>query len=99
MKSRGDLMINDLSNILRNLSDSSSYNKAPPVGPPIEYPTLSTEELEKIQESVFGRALGNEYAYDRLRLIEDPEIIDVEPLITEEIDGLNLWSIDGVTKL
>ena len=90
-----ELMFESLSDIFRNLSDSKTYNLAPPIGPPTVYPILSSEELQKIQESLFGRANGNEYAYDRLKMIEHPKCPIVRELIPKELDGMNIWSIDG----
>jgi len=88
-------MFEHVSEILRNLSDSETYNLAPPIGPPIEYPTLTFEELEVIQQVVFGKVLGDDYAYESLKLLEEPRMFTIDPLTKEELDGQKIWGIDG----
>ena len=88
-------MFESLTSIFRNISDAETYNSSPPIGPPLDYPTLTSEELYKIQETIFGRVIGNEYAYDRLKMIEHPACKYVDRPSVEELDGMNIWGIDG----
>ena len=63
-------MLEGFSKILRTLNNSNVYGKKPPYGPPDEYPTIGTEELDKLHESITGSVMSiNTYEY--MRLVED----------------------------
>ena len=92
------MLVSDLSRMLRTISEADSYNLKPPVGPPIGYPKLSEEDLEMSKRTAYGQALGSEYAYQSVELIEDPAPIYVGFPEPESLYGRSVWSIDGSNK-
>lgn len=92
-------IIEEMSLMLSTISEAQIYNKKPPSGPPTEYPTLSSEELDLARKTADGHLLGVEAAYSKITLMEDQLApIDVDLPSPESLDGEFIWGIDGSNK-
>ena len=98
-KSEYNNLIGGISSILSTMEDSRSYNLRPPVGPPTEYPTLSSEELDMLKRTAYGQLLGKDSAYSHIKLLENRlEPINVDMPDSQSLDGKSIWAIDGSNK-
>lgn len=89
-------LVTSFGGIFGSLNDGKSYQDAPPKGPPEELPTLTNEELNALQQTVFGEDLHTAgYAYSSIKLIENPEPVTIEMPTVEALDNLNVCGIDG----
>lgn len=85
--------------MLGTISEAQNYNKKPPSGPPTEYPTLSSEELDLARKTADGHLLGVEAAYSKITLMEGQLApIDVDLPSPQSLDGEFMWGIDGSNK-
>ena len=46
------MLVKDMAQILRTISDSESYYQKPPIGPTDNYPVLTEEELESMKKTL-----------------------------------------------
>ena len=92
------MLVSELSKMLETISDARSYNQKPPIGPPSDRPTLSSEELEMSQRTAYGQALGTDYAYKSIELIEDPAPVIIGFPEVSTLENQSVWSIDGSSK-
>jgi hypothetical protein len=91
-------VIEEFSNILRALSTSTEYYSAPPSGPPEQYPSLSNNELERLQQTVYGTIFGGKSAYSYMKLVGEPAPVTINLPSPDELSNKSLWSIDGSNK-
>lgn len=93
------MLVSELSKVLRTISDAGTYNKKPPIGPPADFPSLSSEELEALQQTAYGQVLGKDYAYSSIELVEDGLTpVDVGLPEPSSLRDQFIWSIDGSNK-
>ena len=91
-------MFTGLSAILETISSADSYNKKPPIGPPEDRPTLTDEDLEKLQQTAYGQMLGKDYAYSSIKLVGDIAPVDIEFPAPKSMYNKHIWGIDGSNK-
>ena len=92
-------MLDGFTNILRTLNPSEVYSEKPPYGPPDEYPVLTNEELERLQESLTGISVGDRSAYTYMKMVDTdltPKNVRL-PRPHHLVDN-SIWSIDGSSK-
>jgi len=93
------MLVNDLTMVLGTISDAKSYNQKPPIGPPTDRPTLSSEELEMLQKTAYGQLLGKDAAYSSIQLVEDDlRPVDIVMPESSTLENKCVWSIDGSSK-
>ncbi len=89
-------IVKSFDGVLRCLVSSDVYKSKPPQGPPEDLPSLTDEDLESLQRTLYGEDLSRTgYAYQRIKLIEDPAPIEVTLPTVNELADINLCGIDG----
>lgn len=89
-------IIQSFSGVLGCLVNGETYKAKPPQGPPETLPSLTNEELENLQRTLWGEDLANTgYAYRQIRLVEEPNPVSVTMPKIDELRDVNVCGIDG----
>ena len=91
------MLVNDMAQVLRTISDSKSYYQKPPIGPTDNYPVLSEEELELMKKT--AEISSKDATYLSIKLVEDNLApISVELPSESSLSNVSIWGIDGSNK-
>lgn len=89
-------IVKSFGDVLNCFVDGKVYKTKPPQGPPENLPTLTNEELASLQQTLWGEDLaGTGYAYQQIKLVEDPAPIEVSMPTVEDLKDINVCGIDG----
>ena len=90
-------LIESFAGILKSFNDGETYKKKPPQGPPDNWPSISNEELEALNQTDNGEDKNKDRPYKVLDLlVEDdymPRKVDYPTI--EILSDLNIYGIDG----
>ena len=79
------------------LRDGEEYRNSPPQGPPPEYPSLSSEELESLSLTEHGENLAERgKAYSKISVLETPpRPVDIPVPTVADLADTHVCGIDG----
>ena len=78
--------------------DGKEYRNSPPKGPPLKYPSLSSEELEMLSLTEHGENFSHKRgkAYSHISIEEyPPRPVDISVPTSEDLSDTHVYGIDG----
>lgn len=90
-------LIESFAGILKSFNNGDTYKKKPPQGPPENWPTISNEELEALNQTDNGEDKNKDRPYKILDLLVEDDYMPrkVHFPTLDFLSDLNIYGIDG----